>query len=109
MSFLTGAPLKVLSVRLHSKSNQKSSQCQNLLTEKTCDFKGAPVKKDTLYLTLPYLFAKTKASQQISSLPQWLKTLGRMECAAAKLLLVTLVGFQLVFFIPIPFELFLLT
>ena len=61
------------------------------------------------HLTLPYLFAKTKASQQISSLPQWLKTLGRMECAAAKLLLVTLVGFQLVFFIPIPFELFLLT
>ena len=36
--FLTGAPLKVLSVRLHSKSHQKSSKCQNLLTEKTCDF-----------------------------------------------------------------------
>ena len=28
-----------------------------------------------------------------------------MECAAAKLLLVTSVGFQLVSFIPIPFEL----
>ena len=30
--FLTGAPLKVLSVRLHSKSHPKSSKCQNLLT-----------------------------------------------------------------------------
>ena len=29
---LTGAPLKVLSVRLHSKSHQKSSKCQDLLT-----------------------------------------------------------------------------
>ena len=36
--FLTGAPLKVLSVRLHSKSHRKSFKCQNLLTEKTCDF-----------------------------------------------------------------------
>ena len=30
--FLTRPPLKVLSVRLHSKSHQKSSKCQNLLT-----------------------------------------------------------------------------
>ena len=30
--FLTGPPIKVLSVRLHSKSYQKSSKCQNLLT-----------------------------------------------------------------------------
>ena len=30
--FFTGAPLKVLSVRLQSKSYQKSSKCQNLLT-----------------------------------------------------------------------------
>ena len=32
--FLTGTPLKVLSVRLHSKSPQKSSKCQNFFTEK---------------------------------------------------------------------------
>ena len=30
--FLTGAPLKVLSVRSHSKSHQKSSLCQNYLS-----------------------------------------------------------------------------
>ena len=37
--FLTGPTPKVLSVRLHSKSHQKSSKCQNLVTEKkTCDF-----------------------------------------------------------------------
>ena len=29
--FLTGAPLKVLSFRLHGKSHQKSSKCQNFL------------------------------------------------------------------------------
>ena len=40
VSFLTGAPLKVLSVRLHSKSHQKSSKCQNLLTEKNLWFLG---------------------------------------------------------------------
>ena len=43
--FLTGAPLKVLNVRLHSKSHQKSSKCQNLLTEKTCDFREHQIKK----------------------------------------------------------------
>ena len=32
--FLTGSAQKVLSIRLHSKSHQKSSKCQNLLTEK---------------------------------------------------------------------------
>ena len=32
--FLTGPTLKVPSVGLHSKSHQKSSKCQNLLTEK---------------------------------------------------------------------------
>ena len=32
--FLTGPTQKVLSVRLHSKSHQKSSKCQNLVTEK---------------------------------------------------------------------------
>ena len=31
--FLTGAPLKVQSVRLQSKSYQKSYKCQNLLTD----------------------------------------------------------------------------
>ena len=31
--FLTGAPLKVLSVRLISKSHQKSFKCQNLHTD----------------------------------------------------------------------------
>ena len=36
--FLTGTAPKILSIRLHSKSHQKSSKCQNLLTEKTCDF-----------------------------------------------------------------------
>ena len=47
VSFLTGAPLKVLSVRLHSKTHQKSSQCQNLLTEKKLVIlRGASVKKD---------------------------------------------------------------
>merc|ERR1712105_134807 len=30
--FFNSPPLKVLSVRLHSKSHQKSSKCQNLLT-----------------------------------------------------------------------------
>ena len=32
--FLTGTPLKVLSVRLHSKPHKKSSKCQNFITEK---------------------------------------------------------------------------
>ena len=32
--FLTGTPQKVLCVRLHRKSHQKSSKCQNLLTKK---------------------------------------------------------------------------
>ena len=51
--FLTGTPLKVLSVRLHSKSHQKSSKCQNLLTEKKLEiFRGVPVKKITLYQPL---------------------------------------------------------
>ena len=36
--FLTGPTLKVLSVRLRSKLHQKSSKCQNLVTEQTCDF-----------------------------------------------------------------------
>ena len=40
VSFLTGAPLKVLSVRLHSKSHQKSSKCQNLLTGWHLEFLG---------------------------------------------------------------------
>ena len=43
--FLTGAPLEVLSVRLHSKSHKKSCKCQKLLTEK----KKQKKKKDTLY------------------------------------------------------------
>ena len=44
--FLTGAPLKVLSVRLHSISHQKSSKCQNLLTEKKLViFRGHQLKK----------------------------------------------------------------
>ena len=107
MFFLTGALLKVSDYKVNPI---KKVLCVRIyLLKKLVIFRGAPVKKDTLYLTLPYLFAKTKASQQISSLPQWLKMSGRMECAAAKLLLVTLVGFQLVFSIPIPFELFLLT
>ena len=38
--FLTGTPLKVLSVRLHSKSHQKSSKCQNFLTNKNLWFLG---------------------------------------------------------------------
>ena len=38
--FFTGTPLKVLSVGLHSKSHQKSSKCQNLLTEKNLWFLG---------------------------------------------------------------------
>ena len=38
--FLTGAPLKVLSVRLHSKSHPKSSKCQNLLTGWHLEFLG---------------------------------------------------------------------
>ena len=29
--FFTGPPLKVLSVKLHSKSHQKSSKCQNFV------------------------------------------------------------------------------
>ena len=48
--FFNWDPLKVLSVRLHSKSHQKSSKCQNLLTEKKLVvFRGGSVKKDTLY------------------------------------------------------------
>ena len=38
--FLIGATLKVLSVRLHSKSHQKSSKCQNLLTGWHLEFLG---------------------------------------------------------------------
>ena len=50
MFFLTGAPLRVLSVRLQSKSYPKSSKCQNLLTGWHLGFLGgAPVKKNTLY------------------------------------------------------------
>ena len=48
--FFNWCPLKVFSVRLHSKSHQKSSKCQNLLTEKKLIFRGAPVEKDTLYI-----------------------------------------------------------
>ena len=36
--FLTGAPLKVLSVRLHSKSHQKVLSVRIYLPKKTCDF-----------------------------------------------------------------------
>ena len=50
MFFLTGAPLKVLSVRFHSKFHQKSSMCQNLLTEKNLWFLGGhQLKKNPLY------------------------------------------------------------
>ena len=42
--FFNWCPLKVFSVRLHSKSHQKSSKCQNLLTGWHF-FRGAPVKK----------------------------------------------------------------
>ena len=38
--FLTGPTQKVLSVRLHRKSHQKSSKCQNLLTGKNLWFLG---------------------------------------------------------------------
>ena len=50
--FFNWCPLKVLCVRLHSKSHQKSSKCQNL-PKKLVIFRGAPVKKDTLYLPSP--------------------------------------------------------
>ena len=46
--FLTGPSKIFVSVRLHSKSHQKSSKCQNLLTG--WHLLG-PVKKCTLYLT----------------------------------------------------------
>ena len=47
---LTRPPLKVLSVRLHSKSHQKSSKCQNLLTGWHLELLGGGrVKKNTLY------------------------------------------------------------
>ena len=40
MIFSAGTPLKVLSVGLHSKSHQKSSKCQNLLTGWHLEFLG---------------------------------------------------------------------
>ena len=43
--FFTGTPLKVLSVRLHSKSHQKSSKCQNLLTGWHLEFLGGTSEK----------------------------------------------------------------
>ena len=56
--FLTGAPLKVISVRLHSKSHQKSSKCQNLLTEKKLViFRGHQLKKHTV-LSVNYQLAR---------------------------------------------------
>ena len=59
--FFTGTPLKVLCVRLHIKSHQKSSKCQNLLTEKKLViFRGVPVKKNTLYFVYTLkIFSKT--------------------------------------------------
>ena len=48
VSFLTGAPLKVLSTRLHKKSHQKSSKCQNLLTG--WQFLGGHQLKRTPYI-----------------------------------------------------------
>ena len=46
VSFLTGPTQKVLSVKLHSKLDQKSSKCQNLLTG--WHFWAGPVKKFAL-------------------------------------------------------------
>ena len=45
MIFLTGTPLKVLSVRLHSKSHQKSSKYQNFLTKKNRKCPSVDLKK----------------------------------------------------------------
>ena len=45
--FLTGAPLRVLSVSLQSKSYQKSSKCQNLLTGWHLGFFGGHQLKKT--------------------------------------------------------------
>ena len=54
--FVTAAPLKVLSVRLHSKSHQKSSKCQKFSYWLTLRiFRGAAVTKDTLYNLFPFL------------------------------------------------------
>ena len=51
--FLTGLPLKVLSVRLHSESHQKISKRQNFLMVWhfwRVFFLGGPAKKITLYI-----------------------------------------------------------
>ena len=54
--FLTGAPLKVLSVRLHSKSHQKSSKCQNLLTEWHLELFGRNQLKKRFFFYLLIVF-----------------------------------------------------
>ena len=47
--FLFGAPLKVLSVRLNSKSHQRSLKVSEFTyRKKLVIFRGAPVQKDTL-------------------------------------------------------------
>ena len=45
--FLTGSAQKVLSIRLHSKSHQKSSKCQNLLTDWHLELFGRDQLKET--------------------------------------------------------------
>ena len=58
--FFNWSSLKVLSVRLHSKSHQKSSKCQNLLTGKNLwFFRVGPVKKKT-----PCIFTCCSACMQ---------------------------------------------
>ena len=60
--FLTGAPLKVLSVRLQSKSYQKSSKCQNLLTGWHLGFLGGHQLKKTpctIFTALLHIVALT--------------------------------------------------
>ena len=67
MVFLTGLLLKVLSVRLYSKSHQKSSKCQNLLTGCHLGFLGGNSYKSTLYVAR-FFFSTVFLGQRIVKL-----------------------------------------